>query len=365
MVKGKHRRCFIYCMSTEMLSAPGRLSDEFVNTHEGIWIPLYGRNVVDGCSDDRPPTQTSAQQINARLPENTMPIDEGYASNFGGFPALRKLILQAGVVEHGDDFIYSSDCMYGIGKTIAMYRRGLTMQHSTIASEDSPATFNPTSSTAVGCLYSQNFGAATFYLAPGEKKSPRDQTISDTVLAVAHQDQAEVFGENEAFSDKVGQAYRAMSNFLSGVAQASGQPRLRGDARDYTFDRQDYVDLERRHGTQTMILGSFHASIETTGLITNFDTDSVGSATIAKASGTPLYRQDLGVTARNLAPVLAEYGIPAETFLRVALFESTIIRAVLAAASGDSRMDPNRLAMGVRGDASEAIEYVDQLIRKQ
>lgn len=318
----------------------GYLSPEFIREREAFYIDVSGRKVMLGCSDDREPTEASADKI-AELHPDIVDIREGFASIYGAAAGIAKNAVIVGTVQYGPGFVERIGGFEGALHTVvkALEEDADTESifpalHSAANNEAHDSEFHVESDQPLGCAYAGGIGA-TSALLTGE-----DSLIRDT----ARQDQKMVFGSDDRFEE-------LLDGHIRFLATATG-----GQGGDYALSRSDYASS----GTTVMLLaGRPHVSAKQSGLISNFDIHSVRNSAGANEQGMDFYNQDIAkVTAATLR-AFKDYDLDAELLMRAFQLDSTPVRAVLAASDADpelkGKLDPRNLAFGIRGDAKKAL----------
>lgn len=330
-------------MAATTRSTPGYLSAEFMEACEAFYVPREGK-VFLFCGDDRPATDASADALHASYPD-IMDVREGYASIYGGFAGAVKNALVTGIVQHGPEFVQRVGGFNGMSEKLlraADSRHDLIIAglHSAESNEENAAAFNAHCDNPMGCAYCMGLGATSQLTASNTE-------ISD----VARADQVHVFG-SDAFFDDLKKAHQAL------LEEATD-----GQMGDFAIARADYRELGKQLPVQ--ILQGSHTGARTSGVISNFDRNTVGSAAKAHKACQDIYREDIAIAAEYVLRALPEYKLNPEILLRAFQLDSTSVRAVLASHDADpslhGKLDPTALAMGVRGDVQQAIHELSSI----
>ena len=210
--------------------------------------------------------------------------------------------------------------------------------HSAANNEHPYGAFNVHGHDSMGCAYCGGVGATSALLL---------DTDSTLISSIAKTDQVAIFG-NDRYTNEL---FEAHSIFLELATEGHGG--------GFAVNRQDYVNQIKR-GMPVMILAGSHAAARDTGLIHNFDTETVGSASKAAADGKAFYRQDITRVTEAILRNFPELDLDPEVLMRAFLLDSTPVRAVLASHDNDptinGKLDPRNLAIGIRGNVRAAIE---------
>ena len=326
----------------------GQLSPEFIVAREQHWIkqeqPAWG-----GCGDDRPITEQSAEELAAQAPEALSPL-EAYASIYGGAAGITKAMLIAGIVQYGPDFVQNVGGFEGMLERVVRVMGADTSDqaikpilHSAEGNENADGTFCMHGDAATGCAYCGGVGATS------------DLLVGDNALIrnVARDDQVAVFGSDQ-YVDELLDAHR---QFLELATSGKGGA--------FAVDREAYIKLAQESGMSVMVLAGKHAAAKGTGVISNFELGTIGSANQAHDAGMDFYRQDIAQITAAILRNFREYDLSPELLFRQFMLDATPVRAVLAAHDADpelqGKLDPRNLPAGYRGDPRAAIETLQQL----
>lgn len=323
---------------------PGYLSAEFMKARKAFYVPREGK-VFLFCGDDRPATEASANTLRASHPD-VMDVREGYASIYGGFAGAVKNALVTGIVQYGPEFVQRVGGFNGMSEKLlsaANTNEGdsiIAGLHSAESNEENAANFNARCDNPLGCAYCMGVGATSHL------------TATNTIVSdVARADQVHVFGSDDFFDD------------LKGAHQMLLEKGTDNKKGNFAVARAEYRELSKQLPVQ--ILQGNHTSARTSGVISNFDLHTVGSATKAHEAGQDIYREDIAIAAEYVLRALPEYQLNPEILLRAFQLDSTSVRAVLASHDADpslhGKLDPTALAMGVRGNAQQAIRELASL----
>lgn len=317
---------------------PGYLSTEFMKAREAFYVPREGK-VFLFCGDDRPATEASADALHTSHPD-VMDIREGYASIYSGFAGAVKNALVTGIVQYGPEFVQRVGGFNGMSEKLLRFASDneddsiIAGLHSAESNEENAATFNAHCDNPMGCAYCMGVGATS-------QLTVTNPEISD----VARDDQVHVFGSDDFFED------------LKGAHQTLLEEGTDGQMGNFAIARAEYRELSKQLPVQ--VLQGNHTGARTSGVISNFDRSTVGSATKAHEAGQDIYREDIAIAAEYVLRALPEYKLNPEILLRAFQLDSTSVRAVLASHDADpslhGKLDPTALAMGVRGDIQQAI----------
>lgn len=325
----------------------GQLSAEFIAAREPYWVKQE-RPVWGGCGDDRPITEQSAQELADESPETLSPL-EGYASVYGGAAGIAKAIIITGIVQYGPDFVQK------VGGFDVMLERVVRVMgedtsdqavkpilHSAEGNENADGTFCAHGEAATGCAYCGGVGATS------------DLLVGDDALIrnVARDEQVDTFGSDQ-YVDEILDAHRVFLELATG-----------GKGGALAVDRTAYIKLVEETLMPVMILAGKHAAAARTGVITNFELGTIGSANQAHEAGMDFYRQDIAQITAAILRNFREYDLNPEILLRQFKLDETPVRAVLAAHDADpelqGRLDPRNLPAGFRGDPHAAIAALRQ-----
>jgi len=329
-------------IDTSTEQAAGQLSPEFIAEREAFFVrqeaPVWG-----ACGDDRPATEPSVAALAAAAPEAT-PANEAYASVFGGAAGMAKNIMLAGIVTHGPQFVAEIGGFEGAYETVVQKlladksdQAVYPLLHSAAGNENEDGSFCAHGSAAIGCAYCGGVGATSALLTDEASSLIRD---------VARDDQVSIFGDDQHVDDLLA----AHTVFLESATSGQGK--------DFVMDRPAYT-AQVEKGRPVMILAGTHASAKGTGVISNFEIGTVGSAGRAGEAGKDFYRLDVAQVTAALLRNLPELELDPEVLMRAFVLDATPVRAVLAAHDADpelhGNLDPRKLGNGFRGDARAAI----------
>lgn len=328
-----------------MVITHGRLAPEIIKQYESIWVP-FTQPVYGGCGDDRPPTDASALELFTSRPDVLNPA-EAFASIYGGMPGAAKTVMIVGITQYGKDFYHKVGGMEGLMDKMYRYTIASTDEkkivyvlHSAEGNENSDGSFCKHGNGAVGCAYCAGIVALSGLLKSDEHK---------IIHEVALEDQKEIFGSDFGVQN----IRESHGSFLHLVRS--------DDDGEFTMDRKAFITQVEK-GVPMMILAGRHARARDSGLLLNFNADEIGSSSVASQIGSTMYRKDIMTVVRDLRKIFKEYDLSAELLARSIVYESTAVRAFLAANDADPELngvlDPRNLAMGWRGNAQEALKLV-------
>ncbi|HSX16081.1 MAG TPA: hypothetical protein VLF40_04785 [Candidatus Saccharimonadales bacterium] len=339
----------------------GYMSEAAREQHAETLSPVPAdMDVADICGDGREPTGESAARINTLTGPDTLPLEDGYASIFGGPVGKAIAFMAAGVAtaqtrEQSHTFLRSVGGLHGAIQLIRMARGPRSILHSDIGQEGNSLHFasdTGRNDQEVGCLYNGSLGRVLEKLARHRNTHhyPGDHHTRGLVRQVSEADLRQAFGND---GDKgAGRFFDAFGFLLNELEHG----------KDHAFGRNDYINHESE-GTPIVILGGVHPSVKDSCLFMNFHLDQVGNAFQAHRLGLDPYRGDPGRIALGIGDLLAEYDIPAEAFLKAAVILSTAVRSALVAVDADPRLhgqtDPRHLPLGIIGDARTAAAIID------
>jgi hypothetical protein len=316
--------------------------EPYTELESGIYVPIPKKlEVITGCSDDRPPTEESADYFEESY-ENTLPINEGYARIWGGKWGITLAIMATGAAAHGEDFIQKAGGFEGILAKVERVTDKRAVGHSAEGNEDSPVTFCMHGNKGLGCLACAAMGTAVSLLFNNE-----------LVINTAAHDQQAVMGETDSFERSL-QGFKVVKRELARTSNT-------GMAEDFEITRERFAeDIE--DGGKVMILAGKHARARDTEVVLNFEPD-VSNPTEALRLGAPLYSVDLTTVAKEVAPLIQEYDLGWKDFMSSVQSITTPVRGALVAHDTDAdlqgKIDPSYLKMSVRGDANEAIDRLE------
>lgn len=339
-------------MATSLLNrsvkAKGILSPEFIINRESCWVSCKERLVFVGCGDDRPITDESSIFLQHSFASRgkTLNPKRAYASIFGGLAGEVKNVLVVGSSLYGRRFISDMGGFSGVSKHLIINSHDIQTLHSAASNEKDERHFYMHGNDPVGCAYSSGVGITSALLLDEENGLIRD---------VAKHDQKYIFGSDQNFDQLLDGHRLVLEHATSGKNER------------YAFDRAEYIDLLNKYKKQfgIMILDWDHASAKTTGVISNFSLDQVGSSCIAHQEGLDFYRLDIAkvtkITLEAMSKPLQEFGynLPPELLMRAFQIDSTPVRAVLASKDNDPEfegiLDPRNIAVGKRGNVWDAV----------
>jgi len=327
------------------IATGGYLDSEIVaKRDETLTLIDYREPVVIACGDDRVPTSDSAELLDNTYGSTAREVSQGYARVWGGLYGAAGLVAIADGVEHGKE---ASTTRYGglIGAvdSVRNVTAGRAIGHSDEGKERSTHQFRMEGSDPLGCLAANAFGGAILLMA-----------TNSYIQEVGRQDQDFAFGNDEGYDEILG-AFQTTSEAL---ADMTG-----GDASTFAITRQTIAANVRTYQDPVMILSGQHAPASESGAIFNFRPNMVTDPEKVLETGKTFYGVDAAVVTAELSSVLHERGISAEKFMRTAMALTTVVRAALAAHDNDPTIkgtyDPRNLALGVTGNAQEAIGHFD------
>lgn len=332
--------------------ATGYMSQEANERHAEARIPVPAdKDVADGCGDNREVTAESAAYITEALGPKVLPIQEGFASIFGG-PAGKAIAIAAVGISRAEtpkakrEFLRSVGGISGIMEMVQVERQGRSILHSDTGKEDTSLHFNIGSDQAdeeVGCLYNGKQGEVLYAIA-------HNQEVRRVILADLHH----TFGAAE----ETREAHELLDafKFLFDELKAG---------RSHTFGRRDY-ERHIGNGTLVAILGGEHPSVLKSGLKVSFDLDQVGSPTKAHQLGLDPYRSDLGRAALGIGGLLVEHKLPTERFMKAAMMLAVAVRGALVSVDHDKRLrgqvNPIFMPLGITGDPKTAAHDINTQI---
>ncbi len=324
------------------------LSPEFLIARESFWTPTDGRNVFIGCGDDRAPTAASIEELMKHQPNTTLNPAKGYASVFGATAGLAKNTLVTGVAQFGNQFVTDVDGFFGVMKLLIENSKDPQALHSGESNEQNQRHFSMEGAAPIGCAYAAGIGATAELLVGS----------SSAIRNAARAEQGFVFGSDDKFDDLL----RGQQAFLDLATNQMGE--------EFSLGRKHYIHYKEVFGDKLhiMILRGSHTSVKSTGVISNFSLEEVGSSVIAHEKGLDFYRLDIAVATdavlkaltKPLAAINSEYVLSPELLIRSFQLDATPVRAVLASSDKDpelsNKLDPLSLKMGVRGNPFDAIK---------
>jgi hypothetical protein len=333
---------------TDEKVAGSYLSPEFIAAHEACWVPTDGKHVYVGCGDDREPTAASADDLAqaAKARGTVMNPLQGYASIYGGVAGEAKNVLVVGAAQYGKQFILDMGGFEGIMDLLIEKSRDPQTVHSAVGNEHDQRHFCMQGDEPVGCAYCGGTGATSGLLV-----SPDDTLIRE----VGRQDQKYVFGSDHGFDDLL----RGHELVLEYATHGQGAA--------FALNRSEYKTYLQRYSDHLglMMLSGNHTSAKTSGVISNFSFDEVGSTHIAHEKGLDFYRLDIAIVTRIVLDALHNslsehgYSLSPELLMRAFQLDATPVRAVLVVHDRDpelhDKLDPRPLPIGYRGNALEAI----------
>jgi hypothetical protein len=326
----------------------GILSPEFIINRESCWVSCKERLVFVGCGDDREITDESSILLQHTFASRGKALSpkRAYASIFGGLAGEAKNILVVGSSIYGPRFISDVGGFDGVSKQLIINSHDIQTLHSAASNEKDERHFYMHGNDPVGCVYSSGVGITSELLVDDK---------NDLIRNVAKQDQRYVFGSDQNFEQ-----------LLNGHRFVL-QHAINGKKASFAYSRSEYISLlnDYKNGFGIMILDWDHASAKTTGVISNFSLDQVGSSSIAHQEGLDFYRLDIAkvtkIILEAISKPLQEYGykLPAELLMRAIQIDSTPVRAVLASEDNDSELegvlDPRNIAIGKRGNVWDSV----------
>jgi hypothetical protein len=365
-----------HAAAAEVATTPvGYLPPEFMARREksGIWVQWDSQHRIWlGCSDERSITAESAQEFEQASPDVMSPA-EGYLSVFGQLPGMAKAAMIVGIAQYGRSFHVS---VGGFGKLVERLQRFMEQDngpwavrpaaHSDRYKErlafDAIAALGKVTvkagielpkntlfcrhgAAATGCAYCGNIGKASLLLA-------EVQTGPVDLHAVAKRDSIHVFG-NDDYTDAL---LKGHGDFVE----------LEG--KDRVFQRSDFAES----GLRVMIYEGAdekdaHIGADKTGAVVNLVPHEIGNPTAARkgdeSGPMDIYRIDAAAAALVIRRVFEEYNLDAELLMRALVIDAVPVRALLA--SGDGTLDPGRIALGVRGNLRQALDYITKMERQK
>jgi len=344
----------IYDFGANTGIATGGMSDWATEEHETTLVDVpKGKDVVDSCGDGREATKESAERIAEVLGPDTMSMEEGFASIFGGPVGKAICFLTVGIAEadsreEKQQFIADTGGINGVLDMIREARGGRSVLHSDIGKEGNRLHFDlaPGKPNAeVGCLYNGSLGHVLEAMA-----------TNDDVRRTIMLDLQRAFGDD---GDKDAQKLLSAFKFLF-----DEQPAGNG----LTFGRPDY-EQQVKDRTLVAILEGEHPTVLKSGLLLNFDLDRVGSPTKAHELGLDPYRSDLGRIALGVGSILVERKVPTKLFLKAAVMLAVAVRGALVSVDPNTKLqgkvDPAYLPLGIIGDANLAAQQIDDRLGRR
>lgn len=327
----------------------GYMDSHAIERHEEVLVDVpAGMDVADSCGDGRKLTVESADHIDKELQrrnpgEETMRMDEGFASIFGGPVGKAVAIAMVGIAnaetpEAKLKFLKDVGGVSGILGMIHATRDGRSVLHSDVGKENSSLHFSRDTKlqdSEVGCLYNGSLGKVLMLA-----------TKNETIRGRIRKDSHKAFGEHESIDKNTDRLLNAL-DFL-----ADTFPK---NKTDLAFGRNAYKQhIEQKDDPWLMaILEGEHPTVLRSGLLLNFNLDKVGSPNKAHALELDPYRSDLGRIALGIGPLLVERDLETVEFMQAATMLSTAVRAALVAADQDKRLHgsptPEYLPLGIVG----------------
>lgn len=323
-------------METE-LTEPGYLSTEFMTQVEPFFVPRTGR-IFGGCGDDRPLTAESARALTEQYADlAVLNPAEGFASIYGGLAGITKNVAIVGTMQN-PSFLEAQGGLAGITET-------LLTKMAQDTSED--AVFFGLHSAEDNEKDERGQTDRVSFCAHGDAATSSIMATDALAQQTARGNQIALFGNDDRFDDFI----------------AAHQALVTHEGAGRAVDRTAYIGLLQQpvagtHKLPFMMLEGAHTSARTSGVVFNFDQNTVGSARKAHDAGNDIYREDVAVAAEVARKAFPE--LDAELLLRSFVVDATAVRAVLAANDADpalnGKLDPTALAIGVRGNVQQAIE---------
>lgn len=289
--------------------------------------------VALACGDDRGPTDESLKA----LAEQGVPIESAYMRCFGGVYGATRVLLVAGVAQHGPDVIEQiGDNFLEAAQNTARRasEHGVVMiSHSSEGAEDNPARLNLGAGSDIACAY-----------AAGVGKVGNLTAFDQLVIRSAEYEASTVFGyPQENNMQRVVSANRLLVDNVFGRKEP------------LSITKQDLIQYKIR----AMILSGDHAPSKQARRVLNFTENLIADPREANARGLHFYGTDVTQLVEILIKAWPEFDLDAELLVNAIILDEVGTTAALAAIDGAA--DPQRIESQRLGDPHAALAHLSAL----